>query len=77
MELATSDLTERSNRRRESKYLGARVEHAAHIGADAILDVVERAVVPLRVPGVSPKSLARRVSPREESAKEDEEDDDW
>lgn len=40
----------------ENEYLGARMKHAADIGSDAILDVVEGSVVPLRVSRISPKS---------------------
>ena len=46
-------------------YLGARVEHAADIGANRVLHVVKSAVVPERVSGVAAKSsrgCGRRIA---------------
>jgi len=37
--------------------LGARMEHAANIGSDGISNIVEGAVVPLRVTGFSLEGL--------------------
>lgn len=37
----------------KNDHLGSRMEHAANIGSDGITDVVEGAVVPLRVTGIS------------------------
>jgi hypothetical protein len=55
--------------------LCARVEHAAHVGADAVLDVVESAVVPLRVAGIPAERLppSRRGGGHGDREEEEEE----
>ena len=58
-------------RERERDHLGARMEHAADIGADGVVDVVEGAVVPLRVAGISPESLRFGLGLKREQAQSD------
>lgn len=48
-------------------YLGTRVEHTANIGSDAVADVEEGAVVPVRVTGVSLERLLSRLGASSES----------
>lgn len=47
------------------------MEHAADIGADGVVDVVEGAVVPLRVAGISPESLRFGLGLKREQAQSD------
>lgn len=62
-----SDLTQRKvpsrgeQIRRRSKYLRPRMEHATDIIADGALHVMEGAVVPLRMPWISPERLRPRL----------------
>lgn len=44
------------------------MEHAANIGSNGIPDVVEGAVMPLRVAGISPESLRRRLGLKHKQA---------
>ena len=50
------------------------MEHAANVGADAFLDVVEGAVVPVLVPGVPTERLSPRRCRRGGGDCEEEED---
>ena len=45
---------------RDREYLCTGVEHPADVGADAVLDVVEGSVVPVRVPRVPAERLPTR-----------------
>ena len=59
------------------EYLCSGVEHAADVGADAALDVMESAVVPVRVPWVPAESLppgGRRHDRGGREGEEEEED---
>ena len=56
------------------EYLCAGVQHAANVGADAVLDVMEGAVVPLRVPGVPTERLPPRRRRRGRGDRKEEED---
>lgn len=44
----------------ENEYLGASMEQATDIGSDALSDVLEGSVVPLRMSRISPKGLRCR-----------------
>ena len=58
--------------RNEGSDLGSGMEHAANIGSDGIADVVEGAVVPLRVTGISPEGLWCRLGLSQDKTQESE-----
>lgn len=49
------------------------MKHAADVGPDAVPDVLEGAVVPLRMAGISPEGLRRRLGSRREQTQRQEE----
>jgi len=58
--------------RKKESDLGARMEHAADVGSDVVADVVEGAVVPLRMAGFSPEGLRRRIGLSQEKTQQSE-----
>jgi hypothetical protein len=56
------------------EYLCSGVEHAADVGADTVLDIVESAMVPVRVPWVPAERLPPGGRGHDRSGREDEEE---
>lgn len=50
------------------------MEHPADVGADAVLNVVKGSMVPVRMAGIAPEGLRRRIHPEEQQIRGDQEE---